>query len=81
MAVTLCPLVEHVYIVLADVYISSGKMGVHVYSTHKPVITAADSCLALLDVDHLRELHLRQEVPHLPGLGLLTDVLAPVLAR
>ena len=32
-AVTLCPQVEHVYIVLADVYISSGKMGVHVYST------------------------------------------------
>ena len=62
MAVTLCPQVEHVYIVLAE-FITS------------------DSCLALLDVDHLRELHLRQDASHLPGPGLLTDVLSPVLAR
>ena len=80
-AVNLCPQVEYVYIVLADVYISSAKTGVHVYSTQKAGFAAADSCLALLDVDHLRELHLRQEVPHLPGPGLLTDVLSPVLAR
>ena len=61
-AVTLCPQVEHVYIVLAD------------------FITPA-SCLGLLDVDHLRELHLRQDNSHLPDPGLLLEVLPPVLAR
>ena len=79
MAVNLCPQVEHVYIVLADVYISSGESTCVQYT--KTGFAAADSCLALLDVDHLRELHLRQEVPRLPGPGLLTDVLSPVLAR
>ena len=52
----------------------------HVYIVLADYITPA-SCLGLLDVDHLRELHLRPDNSYCPHPKLLLEVLSPVLSR
>ena len=52
----------------------------YVYIVLGEFVTSS-SCLSLLDVDFLRELHLRQDASYLPGTGLLSEVLSPVLNR